>query len=89
MNVSTRTLTGFVDWVRTQSFTDPNPDARAAFERVLDKLSRIDSGEVADIVEATAPKPLPELPRDYPICDVDLNTDGETDWRDAQRARME
>lgn len=71
--MSTRNLAGLVERLREKSFTDPNPDKRAAFEEVLNLLARIDTGTAADLIEATAPKPLPEFPRDYPICE---NPDG-------------
>jgi hypothetical protein len=71
--MSTRTLVAFVDRVRQLSFTDPNPDKRAAYEHVLDLLARIDTGTAADLIAATAPKPLQSFPRDWPVITEDMD----------------
>lgn len=77
--MSTRSLVGLVERLREKSFTDPNPDKRAAFEEVLDLLARIDTGTAADLVEATAPRPIAEFPRDWRVCDSDANPDSAFD----------
>jgi hypothetical protein len=55
------------------SFTDPSPDARAAYENVLDLLARIDTGTAADLIAATAPRPLQQFPRDWPVIPHDMD----------------
>lgn len=71
--MSTRTIAGAVERIRQLAITDPCPDARAAYEVVLNLLGRVDECELADLIEATAPRPLPCFPREYPIFDTTQN----------------
>lgn len=71
--MSCRKISGAIERIRQLSITDPSPDARAAYEVVLNLLSRVDECELADLIKATAPRPLQALPQDWPVITDDMD----------------